>query len=102
MESDKNTEALDELIERLEHLKSGFEKIRDAALNLSLSENLSDFRNGVRMNTKLTEYQNQKIADVLCEMALCGETPDKIKEARRLLEKQMLKLNAISKLIPRF
>ena len=54
------------------------------------------------MNTKLTEYQNQKIADVLCEMALCGETPDKIKEARRLLEKQMLKLNAISKLIPRF
>lgn len=53
MESDKNTDELDELIERLEHLKSGFEKIRDAALNLSLSENLSDFRNGVRMNTKL-------------------------------------------------
>lgn len=99
MESDKNTEALDELIERLEHLKSGFEKIRDAALNLSLSENLSDFRNGVRMNTKLTEYQNQRITDVLCKMSLDGETPDKIKDARRLLEKQMLKLNAKS--IPR-
>lgn len=99
MESNKNTEALDELIERLEHLKSGFEKIRDAALNLSLSENLSDFRNGVRMNTKLTEYQNQRITDVLCKMSLDGETPDKIKDARRLLEKQMLKLNAKS--IPR-
>ena len=90
---------MDELIERLEHLKDGFEKIRDAALNLSLSENLSDFRNGVRMNTKLTEYQNQRITDVLCKMSLDGETPDKIKDARRLLEKQMLKLNAKS--IPR-
>ncbi|WAW01194.1 hypothetical protein NB644_09625 [Oxalobacter formigenes] len=84
---------MDELIERLEHLKDGFEKIRDAALNLSLSENLSDFRNGVRMNTKLTEYQNQKIADVLCEMALCGETPDKIKEARRLLVTECEEVN---------
>lgn len=34
---------------------------------------------------KLTEYQNQKITDVLCKMILDGETPDKIREARRLL-----------------
>lgn len=93
MESDKNTEALDELIERLEHLKSGFEKIRDAALNLSLSENLSDFRNGVRMNTKLTEYQNQKIADALCEMAVNGYTPDEIKAARRSLVTECEEVN---------
>ena len=30
--------ALDELIERLEHLKEAFKKVQDAALNLSLSK----------------------------------------------------------------
>ena len=48
------------------------------------------------MTEKLTEYQNRLMSETLCKMVLDGATPDKIKEAWRLLEKQMLKLNAQS------
>ena len=52
------------------------------------------------MTEKLTKFQNKLVSETLCKMALDGVTPDKIKEARRLLEEQMLKLNAVSHLFP--
>lgn len=42
---------------------------------------------------KLTEYQNQKITDVLCEMALNGYMPDDIKAARRSLVTECEEVN---------
>ena len=53
-----------------------------------------------KMTEKLTKFQNKLVSETLCKMALDGVTPDKIKEARRLLEEQMLKLNAVSHLFP--
>lgn len=48
------------------------------------------------MTEKLTEYQNKLLSETLCKMVLDGATPDKIKEATRLLTKQMVQLNASS------
>ena len=52
------------------------------------------------MTEKLTKFQNELVSEMLCNIVLDGATPDKIKEVRRLLEEQMLKLNAISHLFP--
>lgn len=52
------------------------------------------------MTEKLMKFQNELVSEMLCKMALDGATLDKIKDVRRLLEKQMLKLNTISHLLP--
>ena len=57
------------------------------------------------MTEKLTKFQNELVSEMLCKIVLYkivldGATQEKIKEVRRLLEEQMLKLNAISHLFP--
>lgn len=106
MESDKNAEALDELIERLEHLKEAFKKVQDAALNLSLSKEQKKMvrpnphipitdppMRKSEMNTKLTEYQNQKITDTLCKMSLDGTGHEEINLANEELINACVLLN---------
>ena len=49
------------------------------------------------MNTKLTEYQNEKITETLCEMTINGYMPDDIKAARRSLVTECEEVNLATK-----
>lgn len=42
---------------------------------------------------KLTTHQNQKITEALCFMAIQGEKPDNIKDARRSLVTECEEIN---------